>query len=72
MKDDTLLQQEANMLDSYNHGHNVLPPCNCNILAVCDLFEVLLHLGLVHTYEIQFVPLLCFGQGVVLRPELCR
>lgn len=59
-------------LDSYNHGHNVLDLRNCSISAIRDLFQVLLHLDLVHAPEIWFAPLLHFGQGAAFRPKLYR
>lgn len=59
-------------LDSYNHGNNVLALRNCSISATRDLFQVLLHLSLVHAPEILFAPLLHSCLGAAFWPELYR
>ena len=59
-------------LDSYNHGHNALALRNCNISVVCDLFLVLLRLGLVRTPEVLSASFLHSNQGPTFRPEPCK
>ena len=60
------------VLDLYNHRHNFQALHNCSISVVCDLFHVLLHLGLVRASEILFVPLLRFGLGAAFWLEIYR
>jgi len=44
----------AGTLDLCNCGHSFLALRNCSKSTVCDLYQVLLLLGLIHTPEILF------------------
>ena len=59
-------------LDSYNRGHNALALCNCNILAICDLFLVPLHLSLVYALGIWCAPFLHSNREATFWLELCK
>ena len=58
--------------DSYNHKHNALALYNCSISVVHDLFQVLLHLGLVCTPRIWCAPFLHPSLGAAFQTEPYR
>lgn len=58
-----------NVLDQCNHRHSVLVLHNCRKSTILNLYQVLLHLGLLCTPEILFAPSPWSSNGATFQSE---